>query len=298
MRRAGALAVSAALAGGAFLLVAPDARAEVVDVDYQCKTPIGDRSAVSPIDIKATPSGDAYKLTMTFQKGVSSSPIELGKGAMKPSAVIKVGGADSGQVEVSGPANDQPIPPNTPIKISDLSGTYTPKKGGQVTFTASTLTISALGTTTTCTPTNNPKPSLTLEVKAPGGTGGTTTGGSTTSGSTAGSTSGSTSGSTGGSTSGSTGGSTAGSTGGSSSGSTAGDTGGTTGSTTGGSTTGGSTTSGTTGTTGSTGTTGGGRLPQTGPSDSALALATLGGTVFLTGVAGTLWLTRRRRSAG
>ncbi|MFQ6195132.1 peptidase [Streptomyces sp. NPDC000405] len=294
LRRAGALAVSAALAGGAFLLVAPSARAEVVDVDYQCKTPIGDRSAVSPIDIKATPSGDAYKLTMTFQKGVSSSPIELGKGAMKPSAVIKVGGADSGQVEVSGPANDQPIPPNTPIKISDLSGTYTPKKGGQVTFTASTLTISALGTTTTCTPTNNPKPSLTLEVKAPGGTGGTTTGGST-----AGSTSGSTSGSTGGSTSGSTGGSTAGSTGGSSSGSTAGDTGGTTGSTTGGSTTGGSTTSGTTsGTTGTTGTTGGGRLPQTGPSDSALALATLGGTVFLTGVAGTLWLTRRRRSAG
>ncbi|MFF4222669.1 peptidase [Streptomyces abikoensis] len=288
LRRAGALAVSAALAGGAFLLVAPDARAEVVDVDYQCKTPIGDRSAVSPIDIKATPSGDAYKLTMTFQKGVSSSPIELGKGAMKPSAVIKVGGADSGQVEVSGPANDQPIPPNTPIKISDLSGTYTPKKGGQVTFTASTLTISALGTTTTCTPTNNPKPSLTLEVKAPGGTGGTTTGGST-SGSTAGSTGGSTSGSTGGTTSGSTGGSTAGSTGGSSSGSTAGDTGGSTGSTTGGSTTGGSTTS---------GTTGGGRLPQTGPSDSALALATLGGTVLLTGVAGTLWLTRRRRSAG
>ncbi|MHA7960645.1 LPXTG cell wall anchor domain-containing protein [Streptomyces sp. L500] len=269
LRRAGALAVSAALAGGAFLLVAPDARAEVVDVDYQCKTPIGDRSAVSPIDIKATPSGDAYKLTMTFQKGVSSSPIELGKGAMKPSAVIKVGGADSGQVEVSGPANDQPIPPNTPIKISDLSGTYTPKKGGQVTFTASTLTISALGTTTTCTPTNNPKPSLTLEVKAPGGTGGTTTGGSTS-------------------------GSTAGSTGGSSSGSTAGDTGGSTGSTTGGSTTGGSTTGGST----TSGTTGGGRLPQTGPSDSALALATLGGTVLLTGVAGTLWLTRRRRSAG
>ncbi|MEU3354998.1 LPXTG cell wall anchor domain-containing protein [Streptomyces sp. NPDC037389] len=293
MRRAGALAVSAALTGGAFLLVAPDARAEVVDVNYQCKTPIGDRSAVSPIDIKATASGDAYKLTMTFQKGVSSSPIELGKGAMKPSAVIKVGGADSGTVDVSGPANDQPIPPNTPIKISDLSGTYTPKKGGQVTFTASVLTISALGTTTTCTPTNNPKPSLTLEVKDPGGTTGGATAGGSTSGSTGGSTSGSTSGSTGGSTSGSTAGSTsgssAGSTGGSSSGSTAGTTGGSTGSTTSG-TTGGST--------GGTGTTGGGQLPQTGPSDSAVALATLGGTVLLTGLAGTLWLTRRRRSAG
>ncbi|MBO0651727.1 LPXTG cell wall anchor domain-containing protein [Streptomyces triculaminicus] len=272
-RRAGALTVSATLAASAVLLVAPVAHAEVVDVDYACKTPIGDKSAVSPIDIKAVASGDTYKLTMSFQKGVSSSPVELGKGAMRPSAVIKLGGADSGTVAVSGPANDAPIPANTPIKISDLSGTYTPKKGGQVTFTAGTLTILALGTTTTCNPSNNPKPSLTLDVKAPGGT-------------------------TGGSTSGSTGGSTAGSTGGSTEGSTGGSTGG--GTTTGGSTTGGGTTAGSTGgsATGGSSATGGGQLPQTGPSDSAIALGTLGGTVLLAGVAGTLWLTRRRRTAG
>ncbi|MFI9310373.1 LPXTG cell wall anchor domain-containing protein [Streptomyces triculaminicus] len=261
-RRAGALTVSATLAASAVLLVAPVAHAEVVDVNYACKTPIGDKSAVSPIDIKAVASGETYKLTMSFQKGVSSSPVELGKGAMRPSAVIKLGGADSGTVAVSGPANDAPIPANTPIKISDLSGTYTPKKGGQVTFTAGTLTILALGTTTTCNPSNNPKPSLTLDVKAPGGT-------------------------TGGSTSGSTGGSTAGSTGGSSEGSTGGSTtGGSTAGSTGGSATGGSS------------ATGGGQLPQTGPSDSAIALGTLGGTVLLAGVAGTLWLTRRRRTAG
>ncbi|MFI9203368.1 LPXTG cell wall anchor domain-containing protein [Streptomyces sp. NPDC053048] len=260
-RRGRALAVPAALASGAILLVAPAARAETVDVNYACKTPIGDKSAVSPIDIKAVPSGDSYKLTMSFQKGVSESPIELGKGAMKPSAVIALGGADSGTVAVSGPPNAEPIPPKTPIKISDLSGTYTPKKGGQVTFTASTLTIQALGTTTTCNPTNNPKPSLTLDVKAPGGTTGGSTGGSTTGGSTGGST-------TGGSTGGSTGGTTTG------------------GTTTGGSTTGGSS------------STGGGQLPQTGPSDSAVALGTLGGTVLLAGVAGTLWLTRRRRTTG
>ncbi|MEU4210312.1 LPXTG cell wall anchor domain-containing protein [Streptomyces sp. NPDC026206] len=267
VRRGGVTAVAAALAGGAILLVAPAAQAETVDVEYQCKTPIGDKSAVSPIDIKAVASGGAYKLTMSFQKGVSSSPIELGKGAMKPSAVIKLGGADSGTVAVSGPANDQPIPPNTPIKISDLSGTYTPKKGGQVTFTASTLTILALGTTTTCNPSNNPKPSLTLDVKGPGGT---------------------TGGSTGGSTAGSTGGSPT--TGGSSTGGSGG-TGGTTGSTGG---------TGSTGSTGSGGSsaTGGGGLPQTGPADSAVALGTLGGTVLLAGVAGTLWLTRRRRTTG
>ncbi|GAB7033111.1 LPXTG cell wall anchor domain-containing protein [Streptomyces sp. NPDC021749] len=224
-RRAAGLAAAAALtAGSAVLLTAPAAHAEVVDVNYQCRTPIGNKGAVSPIDIRSTPSGGAYKLVMSFQKGVSSSPVELGKGAMQPSALIKLGGAERGTVAVSGPPNDRAIPANTPIKISDLSGTYTPKAGGKVTFTASTLTIKALGTTTTCTPGNHPKPSLTLDVKASGGSGG---------------------------------GAATGGTGGSS----------------------------------------GGRLPQTGPADSAVALGTLGGTVLLAGAAGVLWLTRRHRRA-
>ncbi|MEU2742145.1 LPXTG cell wall anchor domain-containing protein [Streptomyces sp. NPDC007095] len=229
-KRTAALAFAAALAGSAVLMAAPAAEAGVVNVNYQCKTPIGDKSAVSPIDIKSVKSGSGYKLTMSWQKGVSSSPVELGKGAMSPSAVIKVGGADSGTVAVSGPANAAAIPANTPIKISDLSGTYTPKKTGKVTFTAGVLTIKALGTTTTCTPTNNPGPSLTLDVTAAGG--GSGSGGSSSSG----------------------------------------------------------------GSTGSTGTDSGGRLPQTGPDDSAIALGTFGGTVLLAGAAGTLWLTRRHQT--
>ena len=95
-KRTAALATAAALAGSAVLLAAPAARAEVVDVDYACKTPIGDKSAVSPIDIKGVRNGSGYRITMSWQKGVSSSPVELGKGAMSPSATIKVGGADSG----------------------------------------------------------------------------------------------------------------------------------------------------------------------------------------------------------
>lgn len=164
-----ALALASALVSSVVLLAAPAAHATVVDVDYQCKTPIGDKSAVSPIDIKGVKSGNGYTLTMSFQKGVSSSPVELGKGAMKPSAVIRLGGAESGQVQVSGPANAAAIPANTPIKISDLTGTYTPKKSGKVSFTAGVLTIKALGTTTTCTPGNSPKPSLELDVTAAGG---------------------------------------------------------------------------------------------------------------------------------
>ncbi|MEV7450604.1 peptidase [Streptomyces nigra] len=181
-KRTAALATAAALAGSAVLLAAPAARAEVVDVDYACKTPIGDKSAVSPIDIKGVRSGSGYRITMSWQKGVSSSPVELGKGAMSPSATIKVGGADSGTLKVTGPANQEAIPANTPIKIADLTGTYTPGKSGKVTFTAGVLTIKALGTTTTCTPTNNPGPSLTLDVKAAGGGGGAGTSGGASSG--------------------------------------------------------------------------------------------------------------------
>ncbi|MFE3645055.1 peptidase [Streptomyces sp. NPDC059169] len=222
-----ALALAAAVAGSVVLVAAPAAHADVVNVDYQCQTPIGPKGAVSPIDIKSTPSGSGYRLTMSFEKGVSSSPVELGKGAMSPSAVIELGGAEQGTVNVSGPPNTEAIPPNTPIKISDLTGTYTPRKTGKVTFTAGVLTIKALGTTTTCTPKNKPGPSLALDVKgsgsgpdpAPGAGGGART------------------------------------------------------------------------------NSGAGELPRTGPLDSALALGTFGGTVFLTGAAGVLWLTRRGRQA-
>ncbi|QDQ11952.1 LPXTG cell wall anchor domain-containing protein [Streptomyces spectabilis] len=194
-RKPTALALTAALAGSALLLTAPVARAEVQDVDYQCRTPIGNKGAVSPIDIKSVRSGSGYKLTMSFQKGVSSSPVELGKGAMKPSALIELGGAESGTVPVSGPPNSGPIPANTPIRISTLTGTYTPKKSGKVTFTAGVLTIKALGTTTTCTPANDPKPSLTLTVKGSGSAPGPGGGSGADSGSGAGDKSGSGSGS-------------------------------------------------------------------------------------------------------
>jgi LPXTG-motif cell wall-anchored protein len=171
-KRTAALASVAALAGSAVLMAAPAARAEVVNVNYQCKTPIGDKSAVSPIDIKGVRSGGGYKITMSWQKGVSSSPVDLGKGAMNPSATIKLGGADSGTMSVTGPANQATVPANTPIKINDLTGTYTPKKSGKVTFTAGVLTIKALGTTTTCTPTNSPGASLTLDVTTASGSSG------------------------------------------------------------------------------------------------------------------------------
>lgn len=79
-KRSTALALASALAGSAVLFTAPAAHAAVVDVAYDCKTPIGDKSAVSPIDIKAVRQGDGYKLTMTFQKGSRPAPSNSARG--------------------------------------------------------------------------------------------------------------------------------------------------------------------------------------------------------------------------
>ncbi|MFJ3586447.1 peptidase [Streptomyces sp. NPDC090127] len=169
-RRRTAFTLAAAVAGAAVLASAPAAHATVVDVNYACETKIGPKGAVSPVDIKAVRSGSAYAVTMSFEKGVSDSPIELPKGVMTPRAELRLGGADSGTLQVKGTPNTEAIPPNTPIKIGQLTGTYTPKKSGKVTFTAGLLTVHALGMdAAVCTPKNNPAPSLELEVTAGGG---------------------------------------------------------------------------------------------------------------------------------
>ncbi|MFE0644078.1 peptidase [Streptomyces sp. NPDC058877] len=173
-RRTGAaLAATAVVTGATVLAGAPVARAAVIDVDYACETKIGPKTAVSPVDIKAVKSGSGYTITMSFEKGVSDSPVELPKGVMTPRADLVLGGAASGTLKVKGTPNTAAIPPDTPIKIGTLTGTFTPKQNGKVTFTAGTLTVHALGMdAAVCTPKNNPRPSLELQVTdAAGGTG-------------------------------------------------------------------------------------------------------------------------------
>ncbi len=164
-RTAAALAAAATVAGAAVLAGAPAAQAAVVDVHYSCETKIGAKSAVSPVDIKAVKNGGAYTITMSFEKGVSDSPIELPKGVMTPRAELVLGGDAEGTVKVKGTPNAAAIPPDTPIRIGTLTGTYTPTKNGKVTFTAGKLTVHALGMdAAVCLPKNNPKPSLELQV--------------------------------------------------------------------------------------------------------------------------------------
>ncbi|MEV6546077.1 hypothetical protein [Streptomyces sp. NPDC051665] len=159
-----------------------------VSVPYACKTPIGDKNATSPVQINATKDGGSYDLTVKFNGSVMDSPADIPADSVKPSMEVVLGGADKGTVHVEGPTNSAAIKSGDPIEIPDLTGTYKPGASGSSTLSPGVLTVNALGTTTTCTPTKS-EVSLTLDTteQASGASGGSSTsGGTSTSTSTSG----------------------------------------------------------------------------------------------------------------
>lgn len=150
-----------------------------VQVPYECKTPIGDKNATSPVQIDAKKNGESFGLTVKFKKSVMDSPADIPKDSVKPSMEVVLGGADKGTVHVEGPANSEDIKSGEPIEIPDLTGTYKPGASGESTLSPGVLTIEALGTTTTCTPAKT-EVSLTLDTteQASGASGGGSAGGS------------------------------------------------------------------------------------------------------------------------
>ncbi|MFG2970186.1 MULTISPECIES: hypothetical protein [unclassified Streptomyces] len=158
-----------------------------VDIPYACKTPIGDKSATSPVQINAKKDGGSFDLTVQFNGSVMDSPADIPADKVKPSMEVVLGGADTGTVHVEGPTNSEAIKTGDPIKIPDLTGTYKPGASGESTLSPGVLTVEALGTTTTCTPTKT-EVSLTLDTteQASGASGSTTTSGGSSSSSSGG----------------------------------------------------------------------------------------------------------------
>lgn len=149
-----------------------------VQIPYACKTPIGNKNATSPVQINAKKDGGNFDLTVQFKKSVMDSPAPIPKGSVKPSMEVVLGGADKGTVHVEGPTNSADIKTGDPIAIPDLTGTYKPGASGKSTLSPGVLTVKALGTTTTCTPTKTAV-SLTLDTsqQANGASGGVSTSG-------------------------------------------------------------------------------------------------------------------------
>ncbi|MEV7345684.1 hypothetical protein [Streptomyces sp. NPDC093544] len=144
-----------------------------VSIPYACKTPIGDKNATSPVQINASKNGGSYDLTVQFKGSVMDSPADIPADSVKPSMEVTLGGSDTGTVHVEGPTNSEPIKTGDPMEIADLTGTYKPGATGESTLSPGVLTVEALGTTTTCTPSKT-EVSLTLDTteQASGAAGG------------------------------------------------------------------------------------------------------------------------------
>ncbi|WP_307628656.1 hypothetical protein [Streptomyces turgidiscabies] len=164
-----------------------DFQGKEVRIPYKCQTPLGVKNVTNPIRIDAKKNGGSYDLTVRTRGSVMNSPADLPANSVKPSMEVVVGGSDKGTVHVEGPPNAAPIKTGDAMTISDMKGTYKPGATGESTLSPGVLTVSALGTTTTCTPSPTAV-SLTLntEEQASGASGGgsstTTSGGTSTSG--------------------------------------------------------------------------------------------------------------------
>ncbi|MEV7594746.1 hypothetical protein AB0O42_31245 [Streptomyces sp. NPDC089922] len=162
---------------------------KAVEVAFDCG-PVVPGGIKTPVTINAKKNGGGYDLTVKTAKGAMAAPMALPAGALKPSMDVKLGGADSGTVKVSGPANAEPIPDKAPVSLSDMTGTYTPGKSGKVTLSPDRLTIDvtmAPGSTPINVPCKAASSGVSLELDTtaqPGGSGSSTggSGGSSTSG--------------------------------------------------------------------------------------------------------------------
>ncbi|MGW6618641.1 hypothetical protein ACWGA0_34935 [Streptomyces erythrochromogenes] len=161
---------------------------KAVEVAFDCGAVVPG-GIKTPVTINAKKNGGSYDLTVKTAKGAMAAPMALPAGALKPSMDVKLGGADSGTVKVSGPANAEPIPDKAPVSLSDMTGTYKPGKSGKVTLSPDQLTIDvtmAPGSTPINVPCKATSSGVSLELDTtaqPGGSGSSTsTGGSTTSG--------------------------------------------------------------------------------------------------------------------
>ncbi|MFJ7271462.1 hypothetical protein ACIQV3_33295 [Streptomyces sp. NPDC099050] len=166
---------------------------QTVDVTFDCGSFIQGGPLKGKVTINAKKNGGTYDLIATTAKGVMNSPMDLPAGALQPALDIKLGGADSGIVKVSGPGNPEPIKGGAPVSLSDMKGTYKPGKTGKTTLTPDKLTINVVmapGAAPIVVPcvAKSSAVSLTLDTAAqPGGSG---TSGSSGSSGTSGSTSG------------------------------------------------------------------------------------------------------------
>ncbi|MET9438884.1 hypothetical protein [Streptomyces sp. NPDC006551] len=214
-----AAGVALMLGGAGILLAASPAQAAEVSFRTECIPPA--ISGMPPVQgttkvLITAPAeakvGDEVEVVWKTVEAASKNPdvIDLEKDTVKPTGVIKVGGAASGTLNMEGPRQNPPIPKNSPMVLPDMKGRLKLEKAGEITLTPDKYNINVskpMSTDTKCSPKETVAVAATIKVTDGGG--GSSSGGTTSSGGTS-TSGGSTSGgsTSGGSTSGGGGGQT------------------------------------------------------------------------------------------
>ncbi|MBJ3810846.1 hypothetical protein [Streptomyces flavofungini] len=203
------------LVGGVLLAAAGPAQAAEVAYKTECvPPPISNLPPVhgtTKVDVKVPAEakvGDEVEVVWKTVEAASKNPdiLDLGKDTVLPTGTIKLGGAQSGDLKLTGTRTNPPIPKGSPMVLSDMKAKLKLTKPGEVTLTPDAYDINVdkpISTDTKCKPEEAVKAAATIKVTEGGGSSGGTTSGGSSGGTTGGTSSGGNSGgNTGGSGSG------------------------------------------------------------------------------------------------
>lgn len=203
----------AAVAAG-FGAGGPSAEAAVVTNSVECVPPPFNGPVFTwqpQVELTVAPVKDAYAVgdvvTVTWNWRTPprnpSSWVFVAQNSARPAGVVKLTGAQTGDVAVTGPARNPAAWGANPLYVEAMTGIFTVAKEGRIELAPAGYTIDTwlAGDPSACTPTGTPAVSTGITVgnpsgPPPGGTSGGTTGGTGDGTSSGGSTNGGTSGGT------------------------------------------------------------------------------------------------------
>ncbi|MFC3578041.1 beta-xylosidase [Streptomyces yaanensis] len=171
-RWASVLAVTAlAVAGGGALAGPAGAAAQQVDFATHCIPPAiagippidGTTSAKITVDNASPKVGDTVTVTYTVVTPAASNPTDLALPAdiMTPTGKVTLGGAQTGDVTVTGPKKNDPVPGKGAFPSFSMTGTFAVTSPGAITLSPGDYNIHTsyiLELDTPCTVTNPPAP--------------------------------------------------------------------------------------------------------------------------------------------
>jgi len=181
-RWAALLGVTAlAVAGGGALASPAGAASQQVDFATHCVPPAiagippidGTTTAKIAVDNAAPKVGDTVTVTYTVVTPAASNPTDLALPAdiMTPTGKVTLGGAQTGDITVTGPKKNDPVPGKGAFPSFSMTGTFTVTAPGAITLSPGDYNIHTsyiLELDTPCTVTNPPAP-VSETVTATGG---------------------------------------------------------------------------------------------------------------------------------